>query len=238
VTIRDGDLDFTLAELATGLRAGDLPRPVDPGAWTRAAFRVTRNSRPAREWEPVDVMLSDATGNRWSPPDTFVEPKGDEKRFFFGGTLCPDEPAWKLRVRFARVSGFAPEELWTVRDLAVPEPGFGESAPVTAAAQRQGVTLRVQRVSRWARPPLSDLPAEWPYRCALEISAPVPDDLRLTVLRATDERGRRLIARFRHDGRGRCTVSLSGPPPLQKVNVTFAIQRCCFVEFVAAPSGK
>jgi hypothetical protein len=236
-TVRQGDLAFTLTDLTTDLDASDLPKAVREGDWTRAGFRATRGGKPAPEWQPVDVMLSDATGNAWMPPDRFLDRRAAETRLLFGGRLCPAEPAWKLRVRFARRSGFAPEELWTVR--YAPVVGYDETPRTPIAAKRQGITLQLGPMVQYATYDTPDPVSALPYRIGAEVVvSPVPADLRLTLLWATDEDGRQLIPRWQADDRGCYDFKLYGRAPVRSVNLTFAIQRCRTVEFVAAPARR
>ena len=151
VTKRDGDLEFMLTDLTTGLTPkdvaadsrreltttyGSLVSRSRESSWTRASFRITRGGKPETAWEPVGVSLSDATGNAFTAYFRAPFRDGDRARLYFGGTLWPDEPAWKLKVTFARAHGFAPAELWTVPGIPVPE--AGDSGYPAASTTRRG----------------------------------------------------------------------------------------------------
>jgi hypothetical protein len=169
--VRSGDRTFTLVELATGLLRRDVLErswaglqsvyglPV-AGAreryWTAATFRIAQNGRPDAEWQPVGITAADATGNAVIAREVALYGKGPDRQVFFGGALWPSEAAWKLRVEFARGAGFAPEELWTVRD--VPVPGPDGVAQVSETTRREGLPVELWQV--WG--PYAAADATWP----------------------------------------------------------------------------
>jgi hypothetical protein len=250
IRCRSGDLECTLTGLTTGLTQRDVVtdagsaltthygQPVARSretAWTCATFRIRRNGRTQPEWQPIDIRGADATGNTFANPSRAPTHAGDEARLYFASTLWPDEPAWKLKVTFARTTGFAPVELWTVRDIPVPEPG-GEAYPV-ATAQRKGVTVSLGRISGpW--PLMRPSTPDWlRFRAVVEVNlSPKAEDLHVTFVRATDEQGRELSPRLNDEYRGRYSFGLHGPSPAKKLNLTFAIHRSRSVEFLAKAS--
>src|SRR5207245_8352900 len=139
---------------------------------------------PTRAWKPVEITVSDATGNTYKPFSLFPEQRGAETRLYFDGALWPDEPAWKVRTEFARIAGFSPAELWTVRGLALPQSGSASYSNVEAT--RQGVTLRLYRIRRRRPRSLAQrLPSWLRYDTGIDVLVTPPSDgLRLTLLRA------------------------------------------------------
>jgi hypothetical protein len=110
---------------ASSPRASDL-------LWTRAAFSILEDGKPAANWELDRVILSDATGNTVAEDAVFdfirssVDGTG-RMWIAFPSSLCVREGAWKLRVRLSYVgpphrSG-GREFRWSLRGLRVPAPG-------------------------------------------------------------------------------------------------------------------
>jgi hypothetical protein len=236
LTAHAGDLAVTLTGLVGGVK------PAEGGSWltsdrrlTRATFQVTQGGRPTAEWEPVAIQVSDATGNTWSdlgfPPP---EPRGT-KQFFIEGAPWPDETAWKLRVEMARAASSAPEELWTFRDLLVPRPD--RAARPNRTVTRHGVTLQLQGIFGPRLPLLVPLKRRYNASALLHLS-PAADDVRLRLVAATDDRGRALSTSrigWRGEG-GRHGCSFNLLPGAKSLNLTFALQKSRFVEFLAKPS--
>jgi hypothetical protein len=247
-----GELTFSLTGLRTGLtreevvkEAGTELRTVHGAlvsgarelAWTRADFHVTRGGKPDPAWEPVMIRVADATGNADAPP--FLAPRraGGESQLYFGGTLWPDEVAWRLRVEFARATGFAPEELWTVRNLVVP--AAEDRTLLNHKTRRYGVLLHLEQI----RGPYSHRNPRWPewmqYRARIHVAlATAPEGVRVTLVQAVDEQGRPLTVQPDHDTQGRYYFGLHGPAPVKRVDLTFAVHKSRFVEFLAAPSRE
>jgi hypothetical protein len=229
---RAGNLTVTLTGLTTGIqREGTLaPATGNEEAWSRATFRLTQGGRPTIIWTPAGITLSDPTGNIWSPRDTAGGHTGGEETFSFLGNLWPDETAWKLRVRLARTAAFHPNELWVVRGLAVP--GLRQSVRLTQTAERQGAELGLWSISGAIRGQRAGDDPSLVVRMS-----PVSDNLMLTLLRATDDRGRDVTPPFStYLGGDRFSFSLFGAAFSKRVNLTFAVQKPRFVEFLARPA--
>ena len=123
----DGDLSVTLLDFVSGLHREQDVLPQHKWYWigrttTRAEFDVEQAAMKNPPWKIQSLLISDATGNRCKP--WLEEPLGPQPGDHLGaeviGALWPSEPAWKLRVEFSRANGFAPGELWTLADVAVP----------------------------------------------------------------------------------------------------------------------
>jgi hypothetical protein len=236
LTARTGDLKVTLTGLTGGVKLADRGGwPAGGRVLTRATFQVARGGRPANEWEPVGIQVSDASGNTWSslgfpPPESRAS-----KRIAIEGAPWRDEPAWKLRVEMARVTSFTPEELLTFRNLPVPR--LDKPAHPNRTLTYHGLRLRLQTISGPfpPRPP----PRKALFNTSLQLYLTPPSDaVRLTLVRATDDRGRPLsVSRFGRRGKdGRHSCGFDLPPGAKSLNLTFALQKSRFVEFLAKPS--
>jgi len=235
-TRAEGDLAFALTRLRTGVSPRNLERPARAGEplWSAASFRITRRGHPAPEWEPIHVTLSDAAGNHWQPLATPHSGPGGEPSLAIWETLWRDESAWKLRVEFARRSAFAPEELWTVRGLPIPPKDRNHFSQ--AIVRRFGTTIRLKRVAGpYANDPgdqtvgaLYGTPSVW-----LQVDAP-NQGVRVSLLRVTDDQGRPVTAGEMMDSfPGRFAAALPVRKGVKRVDLTFAIHRSRFAEFVA-----
>ena len=133
VTVRDGDIDFTLTSLWLGL--GSFSGFKDHRLWvakepkersTRVTFRVTCGGEVLTNWVAHHVRrIEDATGN-WSDGNSFNSAIQNGETFNqFGRPPLPAREAWRMMVEFSRVSGFETGELYTVHGVAVPPEGAG-----------------------------------------------------------------------------------------------------------------
>jgi hypothetical protein len=263
ITRQQDALAFTLTELATGREA---PRRLwawwGDRFWTHAAFRIQENGRPTDRWEPVGITLADATGNVLYTRNLQVPvPLGRYRQdgathLRVLGNLPPDEAAWKLRAEFVPTRGFAPAELWTMHDIAVPK-GDGETRSA-AMASWYGQQLHLV-VRAWVRP--------W-FRGKLYLDtqlAPLVDGMRVGLVRATDDRGRaclrlppgwldflpspaeaprpqlEIVSPFRSYLQAEywsagANYELTPPADAKRLNLTFAVVKSRFVDFLARPS--
>jgi hypothetical protein len=257
-TQREGDLEWTLNRLETGRVApASVPSPFRDRHWTRALFRIRERGQPTDRWEPVSVSLSDATGNRIVPWPIFRDRQRGETRFAFCGNLPPSETAWKLRAEFAPARRFAPADLWTVR--RIPFPGSEGQSRFTAQNPGRGVGLQLTLSQEGGGPGFIYLRLKQQAACRegdrVALVRAIDDrgrenridgwpnpDFRLT---SNDDAGRRLeivrpIARtvenpsWRQGG----VYLLACPDGAKTLDLTFAVVKSRFVEFIAKPSRR
>jgi hypothetical protein len=229
--------------LTTGLKersCTELAGLLEPH-WTCARFRIRHQGRPSRQWAPVQLTLSDATGNaQTSSWRSAVMAKGDETHFHFDRTLSPDESAWKLRIEFSRTARakFSPAETWTVRGLSVPQ--RDSFTLVDAAAIRDGVKLVLRGIAGTGHTPWPDGGPIVYWVPTVRILATGLREGQRLMLRAVDDRGR-LFAGYdaipseagsAQDFR----FKLNLPSDAKKVDLTFAVHQSRFVELLAKPS--
>lgn len=252
-TRRDGGLAVTLTRVLTDLpqeaagASGPMRlRPLRPGeeTWTRTTFRIEENGRASGRWYPVGLTVSDATSSTWQPGAySYGGSVGAEAQphFAFEGSLWPDERAWRLRYEFSRKSGFAPDELWTVRD--VPVPRKGQRVPLGQSTPLGGTTLRLKAIAGPGGPALAEMqfPSDGP-QIGVEVVAPLQGQ-RLTLASAMDDRGHRL-ASLTPSGSSNSTYLFVLAPSDQParfqgaraLDLTFALHRSRYVEFTVAAS--
>jgi len=116
-----------------------------------------------------------------------------------------------------------------VRDL--PVPGVRKRLQVEKSALRRGARVRVLSIcGREAFPSGRDPGVQVQF-------SPAPDDLRLTLVRAIDDRGRDVTTGFAtRMGDGTLSFGLPGAADHSHVRLTFAVQRPRSVDFLVKPS--
>jgi hypothetical protein len=232
----------------TCLLTGFARKELNDGPRWGATVQVTEDGKRTRDWEPVTLTVSDATGNSLY---AIVSGYRDQGKAWFR-PLCTHEAAWKLRVEFAPTFPVhrAPNFLWIVRNIRVPKPR--EYAESKAQATRQGIRLELEGVGgvgekSWSFWVLRDtvsrkLPWAW-------VSMPsLKESVRLTLVRVTDaRRGDRApreyspsnLFGFRSDicrpDTANCALNVRIPPGAKRIDLTFAVHRTRAVEFLVKP---
>jgi hypothetical protein len=240
-------LEVTLLKLETGLTTKDSgmgPAPKDAKAFSRVTFSMKENGAVTEGWDVHRIQLSSASGEG--------RPGGSQSsRWWRGqhtvdlpGALWPVEPAWKLDVALSRSTNFPPEEIWTIGAVPVPEPG--------KLTERQDTTniYNIQVGFTGISGADAKLPDGFtgmsPYP-NVHFRTPYPgDEVRIRLLRVTDEQGR--AAKLHGNSAssylgGRTTMpkemiygfSFEIPEGAKLLDVTFAVTKVVTVEFVAKP---
>lgn len=248
-TKADGDLSVTLKEFQSSVTTSDgylrLNAAMDPRK-TRVVLSFAQGGRPADNWRAQKAVISDATGNRWSPGLAFV--KQDFNRATNGpcefiGALWPGENAWKLDVEFVRTSGFAADEIW--ESPPIPIPTAGVDTNLGASFQHDGATVELVGLAA----PQTDHPDPFKWiakywgnedktkiiSLAVRIS-PALDRRRLKLLRAVDQNGNeaKLVA-HRNEDYAEQAFLLKPDDEAITLKLIFALQRSRFVQFLARP---
>ena len=232
----DGPLTVTLDEVVTRCDMSKPPRPAGIGqdAWTLFRAHTSENGKRNENWDIADVEFSDATGNAGSSGTSNISVEGGEIRYFMGTTLCPREPAWKIRLEMSRRAGFAPGELWTIRNL--PLPAAKERKVIGQQSVLQGVTLKCVDFRGGQAPPEEggtnfDTPA-------LQFRAlGWHPGLRMTLVSVTDDRGRKVHnAGSSASSTGRFWFGLRPLPDARSLTVTVAVSPSRYVEFLTRSS--
>jgi len=240
VTRQVGDLVVTLTSLVTGLkepRSDKAAEPSDDPIWTRAGFHLSRAGKPIRDWIPFGITLQDATGNQleWWGMDEYQ--RGDISYFAFEPSLCPDEPAWKLRVEFAPTpqTPIALDDQWMLRAVPFPRPRV--FCPAHAAFSRHGATVWLLGVAGpHAR--LPDGSRSGPEAATVVLKSAQPlRGLWLVLFRAFDDHGRLIqTPTTMASGGSDYSFSLKPRAGAKRARLVFALPRSRFVEFTVHPS--
>jgi hypothetical protein len=253
-TRRDGDTDFTLLAVQTGLEAtGHVS--MYGATWSELVFRIGTNepgfagtnAAPFGPWTNRalwtirSVECGTAAGDfiqarspqgrvAWQDARQMVSRLNDGVALV-NGALWPEE-AWRLRVEFRRdFSGALPEHaLWTVR---VPVPRAGEEITLTNSAVVEGATIRLIAITNTQS--VTSSPPLLPLRLTAETRAPSAA-FELRFARAVDGQGSNVIRLAGSPGRPPHEFRLAVLPSAKEMEVTLAVLRSCTVEFTARPS--
>jgi len=178
-TRRDGDFEFTLMALNTGLTATGTVRQMNMNEiWSEAVFRfgtnepaVGTNVTMSGPWRIGPLTFRDATGN-----EVFIrEPQGriarqdgklvwwryDDGVANINEVLWPEE-TWKLHAEFTPTvwAELPPEQLWTLKEL--PLPAKGQTITFNTNAQLFGADVMLTSI-------IATNPVE-PDQAALQVS--------------------------------------------------------------------
>ena len=224
-----GDLRVRLTTFASRFVPGG-------GGWYRdTVFSLAISSpRPDERWAASSYELSDATGNRLAGDPADVTSNGLYSIF---GALWPDEPALRLKLGLKRVSGFSAAELITFTNLPVPRMGVF-FVPINAIVLTNvvgGVTVEVMnfrnRGSDHADLEPQSLSAELPGN---------PPGLAVEIVEVATEKGEKWTGS--PDAASSSSMFLwnivSGNGGAKYLNVTVAVQKERFVEFLAKPAEE
>ena len=132
VTRTQGSVSFILSKVS--FESNSPTGNFDDNAKTMDTdFKVREEGRPSADWQAVSTELYDGSGN-------FIN---EDQQSYLYHSLCPREPAWKLKARFfgSKDSHAASNAVWTLHGLRVP--GAGESVPVGQSNELQGVLVSV-----------------------------------------------------------------------------------------------
>jgi hypothetical protein len=245
----DGDLDVTLTELVAGAPSpynrGNRSSRNDPmNKGVQVAFDVQQNGLSATNWRPVQVVTSDAAGNRVSGWINDYRPNGERAGYFYQAGLWPEERAWKLRVEFSRTSGFNAGEIWTVADVPVRAGtqqevwnDWGNSRGTRAAFAE--TTLTGIHVKLFPAIQFSDQNQNGQRNVSFLLKTD-PDaqaqGMRLTLLKVTDDQNRRLENRSSSWGGGSYQYQFPEARNTETLNITLALHKSRFVEFTVKPA--
>jgi hypothetical protein len=251
-TQSDGDVDVTLTKLAMG-----------PSPWNRNGisksdpanqvmqfdFDVQQKGQSVTNWHPVYVETSDATGNDIKGWVNEYNQNGTPAGYFYQSGLWPNEPAWKVRLEFSRTSGFNDDELWSVTNIPVragtqqdvwnywggPRSGNRTNAPF-AETTINGIQVKIFPAIQYNDQNRGN------GKVVGIILKTDPDaeaaGMRMTPLTVTDDQGHKLSNQGASWGSGSFQYDFGEPRPVNSVNVTIALHKSRFVEFIAKPTKQ
>ncbi|MGV3722922.1 MAG: hypothetical protein ACO1SX_18645 [Actinomycetota bacterium] len=246
----DGDVRYTLRRFVSG--ADHVSSAVPPrfnnrrDASTHLEIEATRGGRPVLDWMPVSFELQDATGNLIGAGN-YANPRreGNLTHLSFYQNLFKGERTWRIRAEVARTpSGeFSAAETYTFRDLAAPARSTPALERMQPKDQRVAIVngMRVEMTGvRWSShgPPYAEIGLGFP--------GAKPRGWRVTPIRVVDDQGREApsgryeptLLDLSHDQLPTVLVELPFEirKPMKTVDVTIAVQKTRYVEFMASPT--
>ncbi len=251
-TQSDGDLSVTLTKLVAGAqspynRYNGVAKNDPLNKCVQLDFDIQQKGQPVTNWHPMRLVTSDAAGNSVQGWINGNYQNGQTSGYQYQQGLWPDEPAWRLRVEFSRISGFSDDELWSVTNVPV-NAGTqqdvqnawnsnwntsGRSKPAFADKTVNGVHLKLFPAIRYQDPNNGG-----GQSVSFSLKAdpdPESSEMRLTVLKATDDQGRDLQNRGSSWGSGNYQYQYANARNVNSLNLTIAIHKSRFVEFTVKP---
>ena len=246
----DADVTVTLKKLTFGSPmpyqqgGADQDDPLNKGV--KATFHVERNNQTANNWQPAAIFTSDATGNQISGwPNTHTE--GDDLVTTYQFGLWPDEPAWKIRLEFSKISGYSDDELWTVSNLPV-QPGrqqdfwnYGRrnksnTNSVPAETTLNGFHVKILSVQQFTDMSPNSQPQGG---ITIETTPSLPEGIRMTLVKLTDDQtndiGNWNYGTSVNNGNTSYRYGLREMNGTTNINLTLAIHKSRFFEFTVKP---
>jgi hypothetical protein len=165
--------------------------------------------------------------------------------YFYRPGLWPNASPWKLRMEFTRTSGFDDVEILTLTNLAV-RAGSQEEADeewswddrktnfTYTTATVNGVRVKVLEPILY---PVAILNGEKHIRVMIYTDPTPPiQELRLTVIAATDNEGQPIWSPFSPAWAGHFDLDFPRPRETKTLNLKLALHKSRFVEFTVKPA--
>lgn len=258
-TQTDDDLSVTLTKLVAGAQMpfnrGDVDEDDPMNKGVQATFHVERGGIAVSNWLPVSVETLDASGNHvngWS--QTFGNfgngnqatdwPGGDGTMIYQYG-LWPGEP-WKIKLEFSQQSNFAGYELWNVPAVPV-LPGkeremynYGNRGNSMTNAPYSEIDLNGFHIKLFPAKQFTDAGNnDWMQGgLFLQISPATLQGYRVTI-KCTDNQTNDVpcyeYGNNRNNDHMDYRFRMQDIAGLTNVNVSIAIHKSRFVEFIATP---
>jgi len=232
----DGDLELALTNVITGFSDFHDGQPAKRGdrVTTEARFRVRQNGKPSDGWSAESVEMSDETGNQLVQNSWSSSARDGNYVLSYSPSLWPDEPAWKMRFEFSRTAygEFAPEELWTIKGIAIPD--SNSVTQVSLSTNLMGVTVHLVGLrGEFGR--YTNTSGAFSGSSLDITNSQLPKGMRLAVVKVTDNLGRNVESRGASRSDWQFGVGLRFPTNAQTVDVTVAVHKSRFVEYVVKP---
>ena len=236
VIVRQNDFEFMLTLLRTGGQvATNLIRPyVQVAPWTEARFEVRESGVPATNWTVRKLRVTSDSGNRFNPLYGAVLSTNGDYRLAFPDALWADEPGWRIRGEFARVSGFVETNRWTLRSV----PAIRNTPAFTTNLSQNLIGVQIDQVELRPSTQLVGY-RRGAYRRTTDLTvnySPLAEQWHVDLAAATDNLGRSLRFSGGMDlSRGKYLVGLEVPTNSTTLDLTFVVHQGREVEFFVKP---
>jgi hypothetical protein len=218
----------------TVIRRG--PRQPGESSVSSFAVRFLPRAESDSEWTIAGTELGDATGNLLRSTSFGSTSSGAFRSFTISPSLWPNEEAWKLRLEVKRQRGFAPAEMVSFR--AIPLPAVEATNLFSIRTNLSGVSISLDRIIRrapivgesWSSTDLSQLHVR---------VTPLPTGVHCDLVKVRAEPGTDVQIPSVSSSDTERTYSLRNVPlDARTIEITFAIHRSRFVEFLVRPETQ
>jgi hypothetical protein len=250
-TQSDGDLSVTLNKLTIAPspynRGGNLPKNDPANKGVQVDFDVQQNGHAATNWNAVQVETSDATGNDVRGWINNFRQNGDTPNYFYQPGLWPNESAWKVRLEFSRSSGFNDDELLTFTNVPV-KPGnendlnnyWNWSGNQNQQKSFAETNLNDVNVKIFPAIQYTSQNGRSQKEIGFVLRAdpdPETSGMRVTLVSITDDQGHEIQGHNYSWGSGTYQFQMPGRNT-QTINITVAIHKSRFAEFMVKPTKQ
>jgi hypothetical protein len=245
----DDDVAVTLTKLVYGAPGVYTRNEVDAddamNKSVQATFHIERDGKPVSNWQPVNIMTTDATGNQINGNANRNEWQNGDDVLTYQYGLWLDEAAWKIRLEFSQQSDFAPSELWNVQDVPVVpgrqqemynyNPRRANTNSVYAEKDMNGFHLKLFPAKDFTDAGNNNWMQGGLF---IQVSPDLSDGWRMTV-KVTDNQNNEVqssdYGNQRNNNISNYRYRLQDVAGLTNLNVSVALHKSRFVEFTAKP---
>lgn len=229
---------ITLAELKGGIYGRSsppqLPLPGEDCGFL-LKFRFGEPGKPGPAWSFEGVRgLSDAAGQTVAQGGYAGNRVSDhEYHVVVAGGLCLNEPV-RVRAEFARERDFPSEEVWTVKNIPVPDES--SASHIDATNTLRGVRLNVLGIigAKCPGPDPRRSLASMPV--LLVTASPLPADTAFKLIQVVDDRGSALTSGAQSSLSGTYVFGLPLRRETRSIDATLVVTRRLATEFIAQPT--
>lgn len=239
-SVRVDNVQFTMTAL-------ELPDPKHPPTHSekrfgshdaRAVFEVQQDGEITEDWQPVNIWLEDATGNKTKNHSWSNLEKDGKVTITFDSGLFPGE-AWKVKTQFARKQNFLPEDIWSM-DIPLPNAPDYQTNLVSSVMHER--TVIVQGIADINGLLLDGSKAESnrrrnPQQHTFEIRVDdMPEELRLDLFEIKDNLGRTIKTGGKSWGGGHYRYDVELEDDATHLKVKLAVHQSKYADYIVAPS--
>ncbi len=257
VSIEANGLNISVTKFETGIPAGKEFMAGQQAKFLTHAEMIVSNSQGPLEWHVRTAQARSATGeNRYTGARTRTYSRYDldpplknasRTVLDFSGTCWLQESAWKLILELERVTNFPPEEVWTIKNVKIPE--WNAVNELDLKTNIGGTTIEFLGLSSanssWGG--MRNIPSSPPDHEILVRNPLRSSDAHLSIASVQDDQGRKVDFRIHtsdvymggsysnNPGLTQC-FELTIPDGAKSVDVNLAFPKSRFVELLARPT--
>jgi hypothetical protein len=234
------DMEFTLVSLdvPNARKMSKEVKQIFQNADVRAIFEIKEEGTVTENWQPVNIWLEDATGNKSKNNSWSNKEKDGKASITFSSGLFHGEP-WKIRTQFARKSGFLPTDQWTATIPLPQHPEYttnlvsqvihGKKIIIRSIADENNLLLDGTKTNRGRN---QNNKKRKQFHIYVE---EMNTDLRLDLIKVIDDQGRECKQSGKSWGSGDYDYGLEIEEDAINLTVTLALHKSKYADFIAMP---